>query len=98
MADKKTCDHAEGKLLATEWHDKRGVLRRAAPGWEKAHNCDYVDARNALIPTAERRATERVAKSPELGNLTLQQRKNTALWSRTFLEEMDKLWRERNSN
>lgn len=54
------------------------------------HDCAYVEARNRLIPEAERRAMERVGAEVGLA------RSNA--FSRFFFEEMDLLWRHRNAH
>lgn len=68
------CKHSERYLV-----DARGYRT----GIEvNAHDCDYVDARNALIPAAERAATETGAA------------RTSHEWSRQFVAAMDRLARE----
>ena len=71
---------------------RRTVCGSAVPlvpkqNWYLAHDCDYIAARNALIPSAEVAADRRMAG--QFGG------RNSGIWSRYFIEEMDRLWRER---
>lgn len=70
----QSCNHRE-RYLINESGTRTGIE-------VDAHDCDYVDARNALITAAERMASEK-------------EKPNTQEWSRLFLEAMDKLARER---
>jgi hypothetical protein len=51
------------------------------------HDCSYVDARNALIPAAERHANKFVPISSDS--------EFAARWTLAFMTEMDRLWRTR---
>lgn len=54
------------------------------------HDCAYVDARNALIPAAERLTDQAVGPlAPDATPF------DVARWGATFLKTMDKLWRAR---
>lgn len=57
------------------------------PGWERAHNCEYIAERMALIPSAIRLANQRyevAIPKPPLDQL--------------FHEAMDELYRQRHKN
>jgi len=54
------------------------------------HDCDYVNKRNKLIPTAERNATRIVG--PLLSSSHRENREWHARWDRAFMSEMDRLW------
>ena len=69
------CTHSEGHLF-----DANGQPATVV----NAHDCDYVDARNALIPTAMRMATQAVGV----------ERRSSGEWSRQFLAAMDELARK----
>ena len=78
MARRSNCNHQEGHIV------REDGSRVAVAG----HDCDYVDARNALIPQAEKMAdaatrTELKDPPPDL--------RRTQTWSRQFLKAMDTL-------
>lgn len=76
MAKRQDCNHSEQYLL-----DASGLHRSGIE--VNAHDCDYVDARNALIPAAMRMASETSAE------------RKSHEWSRQFVAAMDRLARER---
>jgi hypothetical protein len=67
------CSCNEGKI---EYRNGQPVLRNEL----YAHNCDYIDWRNSLIPRAERLADELYSRVREYGK-----------WSVEFHHRMNKL-------
>ena len=63
------------------------------------HDCTYVNARNALIPSAEKLANRLVMELPSrwLGDNTLATRRDWAVWCVMFHAAMNVLWRIRSS-
>jgi len=77
------CEHPEGYI---EYSDDDGLTkRRSTPG----HDCEYVEARNALIPAAERLAAERV--KPFLRPEDRIQPNASGHWTRYFLAAVNEL-------
>ena len=72
---RRDCNHNEQYLL--------DAIGRRSGVQVNAHDCDYVDARNALIPVAMRAASETGALQ------------NSHEWSRQFVAAMERLVRER---
>lgn len=63
-----------------------------------AHDCEYVTAREALIPLAELHANATIGNPPEEANESALQRTNALeawgnKWDKAFLGEMDRLAR-----
>ena len=78
MARKMNCTHPEGR-------DQDGL-----PLKHDDHDCDYVDARNALIPKAERIASQEAVRLVPEGSVGLELRRDAA-WNRAFHAAMDAL-------
>ena len=68
----KQCRHTEGSFT------------RDGQTWVDKHDCAYVDARNRLIPTAERLTKQRMDE--------LQERGLRGVWSEMVFQVMDELW------
>ncbi len=77
MADRCRCDEIAGV-----------VTRNAPEGWERAHDCDYVRRRNALIPRAEQLI------DGGLSGRDLVEWRSSGARVAMFMETMDKLVRE----
>ena len=77
---KPNCTHPEGKIEDLLTRQSRPV---------DGHDCDYVDARTALIPTAERIADEQVRPANGMNY------RKTWDWVRAFFAAMDQLAVER---
>jgi hypothetical protein len=88
------CECAEGKLIGGPVARSGGELK-PAPGWERAHDCGYIKARNKLIPEAERMADAAVAAMP--GTEPMFVRRRWSFWGAEFTKAMDDLWRARTS-
>jgi len=68
---------------------------KPAPGWQVAHDCDYVKRRNACLDPAERLANKAVLKAQEADRSAGRGvTKHDDIWPRVFLEAMERLSKE----
>lgn len=69
---------------------KHGVKVAKEPG----HDCTYADARDALIPLAEKHAYEVAGPRPKVagGGRNIAFEEWTARWNRAYHARMDELW------
>lgn len=83
MAELPNCNHEEGYIK-----DDHGVRVRRVPG----HDCAYVNARNALIPEAERVANRDALMEVPEGDASPRYK---SVWDRKFHAAMNNLAQQR---
>ena len=89
----RTCKHTEGLI------EEMGKPSYRLPC--DVHDCAYVDARNALIPEAEKIADQMLRDLNAGRSLALQLTPGSVAykseWSRRFMAAMDFLWASRDT-
>ena len=89
----RNCDHTEGLVQMPGLPTTRLPVDK--------HDCAYVNARNALIPEAEKIADDYVKAHNASVSVAFQWKEGDTVykneWSRRFISAMDQLWASRNT-
>jgi hypothetical protein len=89
LSSQPSCQCAEARLEVVDGYGRpTGDVVPVRSGWR--HDCRYVQARNALIPLAERLADEQV---PPPGRSHVAHIWDSAAWDTAFLLAMENLAR-----